>query len=284
MDDVLAGLEHGAFDAAIGAITITPERLTRVDFSYPTHRSGVAVAVARQASVLAALAVYGVVARQLGLLILAMLLLLLVIGVLIWVLERRSQTSDVSETTIGKLHEGLYWAVVTMTTVGYGDKAPKTRIGRAVAVIWMMSSLVLVSLLSTSIVAQVTTERVNGSGDVRPEDLKGKRLGAAAVSSGAEYLKTSTLPFKAYPTLGAALDALDAQEVDAVINSVGALEYTIAEHHRGTIRLKQGLLAPAYLGVALPRQSPIKALLDQSLVRITTAPEWPAIESAYFGH
>ena len=44
MDVILTGLERGQFDAAIGAITITPGRLARVDFSYPTHRSGVAVA------------------------------------------------------------------------------------------------------------------------------------------------------------------------------------------------------------------------------------------------
>src|SRR5215813_9903360 len=36
MSDLLAGLENGTYDVAIGAITITPERLARVDFSYPT--------------------------------------------------------------------------------------------------------------------------------------------------------------------------------------------------------------------------------------------------------
>ena len=43
MELILSGLEQGRFDAAIGAITITPEREARVDFSYPAHRSGVAV-------------------------------------------------------------------------------------------------------------------------------------------------------------------------------------------------------------------------------------------------
>jgi polar amino acid transport system substrate-binding protein len=45
MEDILKGLERTDYDAAIGAITITPARLARVDFSYPAHRSGVAVAV-----------------------------------------------------------------------------------------------------------------------------------------------------------------------------------------------------------------------------------------------
>ena len=283
MDDVLGGLESGRFDAAIGAITITPERLARVEFSYPTHTSGVAVAFARQGGMQAAFKVYGTVVSQLGALILVMLLLLLATGVLIWFFERRSrQAATAAEPTIGKLHEGLYWAVVTMTTVGYGDMTPKTNVGRAVAVAWMLGSLVLVSLLSTSIVAQVTAQRLSGSDNVRPADLIGKRLGAVASSSGAEYLLASGRAYTRYPSLGDALDALAAHKVDAVINSVGALEYAIANRYRNSIELQRGLLAPAFMGVALPPHSPLKAPLDQSLVRITTGAEWRAVEAAYF--
>ena len=57
--------------------------------------------------------------------------------------------------TVSTLRDGLYWAVVTMTTVGYGDKTPKTTGGRVVAIAWMLSSLVLVSLLSTSLVSRL---------------------------------------------------------------------------------------------------------------------------------
>lgn len=69
MDSVLTGLERGQFDVAIGAITITPEREARVEFSYPAHRSGVAVAFRREAGPVAAVMAYGAVVKELASLI-----------------------------------------------------------------------------------------------------------------------------------------------------------------------------------------------------------------------
>jgi hypothetical protein len=153
MSDLLSGLENGAYDVAIGAITITPERLARVDFSYPTHRSGVAAVFARRTAAASAFYDYGEALGELGLLILVIVILLTVIGVLMWWFERahlNKTGKSASESAVTSWHEGVYWAVVTMTTVGYGDKTPKTQLGRMLAVVWMVGSLVLVSLLTTN--------------------------------------------------------------------------------------------------------------------------------------
>ena len=69
METILSGLEQGRFDAAIGAITITPERDARIDFSYPTHRSGVAVAVRKETGPFFALKSYAAAAAELSALI-----------------------------------------------------------------------------------------------------------------------------------------------------------------------------------------------------------------------
>ena len=207
MEDVIDGVAAGRFDVAIGAITITPARLAQVRFSYPSHRSGVAVAMARRSGLAAILARYGVVASHLGVLIGLMLGLLLVTGVLIWLSERRRHRAQASETSIGTIFEGLYWADVTMTTVGYGDKTPRTHSGRAVAVVWMLGSLVLISLLSTSLVAQLTVDQLDDAQPVTLRDLAGLRRAAVASSSGAEFLVGSGLTFQSYPSLDAALAA-----------------------------------------------------------------------------
>jgi len=47
--------------------------------------------------------------------------------------------------------DGIWWAVVTMTTVGYGDHFPLTGAGRVVGVVLMFSSIILVSLFTATV-------------------------------------------------------------------------------------------------------------------------------------
>jgi len=179
MEEILKGLEQKDYDAAIGAITITPARLARVDFSYPAHRSGVAVAVRENTGPMAALTSYGSVLGELTPLVALTFALLIVMGVAMWLAERPMRPHG-HESVVDTLRDGIYWAVVTMTTVGYGDKTPKTTAGRVIAVVWMLASVALVSILSTSIVSRMTAERVVGGLRLTEADLAGKRLAAVA--------------------------------------------------------------------------------------------------------
>ena len=183
MEEILKGLERKDYDAAIGAITITPARLARVDFSYPAHRSGVGVAVRQDTGPMAALTNYGSVIGELTPLIALTFALLVLMGVAMWLAERPMRPHG-HELVVDTLRDGIYWAVVTMTTVGYGDKTPKTTAGRIIAVVWMLASVALVSILSTSIVSRMTADRVVGGLRLTEADLAGKRLAAVAIRPG----------------------------------------------------------------------------------------------------
>jgi polar amino acid transport system substrate-binding protein len=283
MEAILGGLEQGRFDAAIGAITITPERAARVDFSYPAHRSGVAIALRKDTGPMFALVSYGTAVSELAPLIAVTLAMLILIGIAMWIVEQRARLANQgSESSVVSLRDGLYWAVVTMTTVGYGDKTPKTTLGRAVAALWMISSLVLVSLLSTSLVSRLTAERVEARNFAASIDLGAKKLAAVAQSSGAEYLDQLHLPYAKFKDLPEALDSLANGPSTAVVNSVGALQYYVSLRYAKSIEIPQGLLAPAYMAIALPEHSPIKKPLDRALIRITNTPEWRSLEERFF--
>ncbi len=71
---------------------------------------------------------------------------------------------------IQTIADALWWAMATITTVGYGDVYPKTMLGRAVAVFLMLAGISLFSLLTARIAAFfVQTEE--GQADPRLEEL-----------------------------------------------------------------------------------------------------------------
>ncbi len=281
MKAVIDGVARNDCDAAIGAITITPERLAKVDFSYRAHRSGVAVAVRKERGPLAAFTTYAAVVAELGPLIAITLGLLVAMGVAMWIAERR-RLAPTHDSAVASLRDGVYWAVVTMTTVGYGDKTPKTNSGRAIAILWMLTSVALVSILSTAIVSRMTVERLSSARPLTEGALVGQRLAAVANSSGAEFLDERRLAYAPYADLPAALTALERGQADAVVNSIGALQYAIMDRFSGTIEAPKGVLAPAYMAIALPPGSPLKKPLDRALIEITASPEWRRIEASYF--
>jgi hypothetical protein len=51
----------------------------------------------------------------------------------------------------------------------------------------------------------------------------------------------------------------------------------------GTLHIPNSLLAPAYMAIALPENSPPKKPIDRAPMRITGSPEWRPLEKRYFG-
>jgi voltage-gated potassium channel len=67
--------------------------------------------------------------------------------------------------SIDEFTDGLWWAITTITTVGYGDFTPVTAEGRAVAVFLMLIGITLFGVLTASIAAYF----VDTSGGDEPE-------------------------------------------------------------------------------------------------------------------
>lgn len=67
---------------------------------------------------------------------------------------------DVPDATITTFGDALWWAFVTITTVGYGDYAPVTTMGRAIAVGLMIGGIALVGIV-TATLASWLVEKVS---------------------------------------------------------------------------------------------------------------------------
>jgi voltage-gated potassium channel len=73
----------------------------------------------------------------------------------------------VEGSNIKNFGDGLWWAVTTVTTVGYGDRFPVSTEGRLLAVLLMIAGISLVGVITASVaswfVRMSQTEQENGS-------------------------------------------------------------------------------------------------------------------------
>lgn len=83
-------------------------------------------------------------------------------GFLVWVYER-----DANPQMFGSIWDGLWFAVVTAATVGYGDKVPITTAGRIVASALMLGGIGLIGVLAATI-----GNALAGTGSVAPAERR----------------------------------------------------------------------------------------------------------------
>ncbi len=80
----------------------------------------------------------------------------------------------------GSLWEGIWWAMQTVTTVGYGDVTPENVAGRLVAGAVMLAGVALVAIITAAVtsrfVARAQAQR--GAEDAPEGDLAAQRLDA----------------------------------------------------------------------------------------------------------
>lgn len=107
----------------------------------------------------------------------AVLCLVIIFGSLIYVIEGEAN----GFTSIPK---SIYWAIVTMTTVGYGDISPKTAFGQTLAALIMIIGYSIIAV-PTGIVTADITQRLKKKSSNRPCP----ECGAGSHDGDAEYCK-----------------------------------------------------------------------------------------------
>ena len=282
LDGMIDGVASGKYGAAIAAVTITPDREKKVDFTYPYFQTGAGIAVKASGSSgwtmvlrrLFSLEFFGAVA--------SLALVLVGAGFLVWLFERKRNGEEFADKPIQGLGDGFWWAAVTMTTVGYGDKAPRTLGGRIVGLVWMFTTVIIIASFTAAITSSLTVGQLSGK-VTSAKDLPGARVGIVAGSATRETLRLQGVAARSFKSLDGGLTALENGEIDAFVHDRPILQYMALQSGHADVRVLPDLLDHQDYAIVLPEGSPLRESFNRAMLEYMRSTAWQNVVKAYLG-
>ncbi|HTX87547.1 MAG TPA: transporter substrate-binding domain-containing protein [Bacteroidales bacterium] len=225
--ELTKAIETGQVDFSICPMSVTSERLQDYRFTIPFYisRLGVAGRISYGSDFVKLVRI--IFSWTTVRWILLLLPLTLLFSLLVWAAERKKNKENFRAGIHG-IGDALWWAFVTMSTVGYGDKAPKTTLGRILTVIWMFVAIGIFVSVTSVLASRLTVNSMRSYG-ATTEDLKKSAVGTIATSGYSRFLDQSRISFHPYERLERGLQDVSTGKLDYFVYDETILKYVLQE-------------------------------------------------------
>ena len=262
----MRAVADGVADVAIWPLSATARRAQAVSFTQPFFQAQIGIAAPERApTLLDRLAPFFSPAFLGGLA--ALLLVLVLVGAMLWWVER-GRSTDFPDDAASGVGVGVWLALTTMTTVGYGDKAPRKPHGRAITGAWMLISLISVSSLTAFLATAATLAGLEHSTLETAEELRGHRVAVVKGTTSLDFARRNGARLVEFPTLDQALDASADGRAEAVVFDRPALRWRLGQRSELTLRLSERGYEPVGYAFALRRGDLTRDALDVALLAL----------------
>lgn len=278
--ELLDAVESGDIDVAVGALTMTADREERFDFSHPFYQTGLSIGVLPQPEQNLFTALRALISWQFLSVVLGLATLLLAVGVVVWFAEHKRNPEQFGGTTLQGLGAGMWWAAVTMTTVGYGDKAPTTPLGRLVGLVWMFAGLIVVASFTAAITTSLTVSNLTPR--IQSEnDLYSTVVATVDDTASQRYLQDQHIRYRTYPDLTTAMTSVANGETGAVVYDRALMQYRNQQLGDKHLSILPDVFAKQLYAFAIPEGSALRAPLSFEILDVTESEQWGDIVSRY---
>lgn len=283
LDELLKAVSNSEVDVVVSPLTITAEREIQFDFTHSYYTTGLSVAVSKESNSSLVKTIFSLFTSKLVTIVLLIILVLFFVAFLVWLFEKDKNKTQFGDGAAKGLASSFWWAAVTMTTVGYGDKAPQTLGGRTIALIWMFAGLIMISGFTAAVASALTVDRLDvGINSV--SDLHSVNVCTIKSSSSEEYLLESGIDYKTVKNINEGIDLVRNNKIDALIYDAPILKYHVkSKNITNEIKVLPIILDPINYAFALPTNSQLTEKINQILLRKINNVEWTKTINSYLG-
>jgi ABC-type amino acid transport substrate-binding protein len=224
--ELLAAIREGQVDLGTAALSITADReADGFNFSHPIYEAGLQLVILRQQGTPLAQLIHYLGGREVIWAVSRIVLCSLMVGGLLWLLER-DHNPHFKHDPIRGIGQGIWFAIVTLGTFGYGDVTPVRFGGRVIAALWMaVSFFILADFISAMTAARQQMPTIAGI-----QDLTGQPVGATQGTTAAAFLKTQPVEATEFSNFEQSVRALRAGKVSAILLDRPAAEYFVSRN------------------------------------------------------
>ncbi len=247
----LRALEEGKINAVAGPVSITSDRAERVSFTQPYFQSSLSI-LSRTGETSFWKRIKPYFTARFFLMLFIFIGTLAVIGSILWIAEHKSNDKEFPKQPVRGIANGMWCAVVTMTTTGYGDVAPKTFWGRFVAGVWMIISLGFATTLIAGVSSTLTLSKLSGTSIQTVEELAGKKVATVPGSPAETFVRTHGGINVSVLSLQQGYELLKEKKADAVVYDRPQLLYLLQQTHDRSITASEAEYEREGYGFAFP--------------------------------
>jgi ABC-type amino acid transport substrate-binding protein len=280
LEDLIGALEKQEIDL-FPSLPVGDRFESIMDFSQSYLKSGLSIAIPAEGTEYVWLRIFeGIFSRHILKAIGLLLLLSIIAGIVVWLLERRKNDEMFGDGTAGGIGHGIWWAIVTMTTVGYGDKAPKTAGGRIVALVWMLFSIIFVASFTANITTSLTINELKGRVHGL-KDLYNAKVGSISQSEGFDFLTRQGIAAIPFEGIADGLAAVAGRKIDAFVLNEQVLKYQVKKDFPGRVLVLPGIYDEYFVSIALPQSSSLRKQINKALLNLMKTKNWAELCNRY---
>jgi polar amino acid transport system substrate-binding protein len=159
-----------------------------------------------------------------------LLIVLIGVGALVWQAERRSNPDQFPHAPLPGIANGMWFALVTMTTVGYGDRAPVSVAGRVVSGVWMLLAMVAASSITAGIASALTLSQIETGSLQSLDELAGRRVAVVRGTPAEKLARRRSAVRIVVDSRQAAIAAVVNGQADAMLYDLPVLDHHLRQH------------------------------------------------------